>query len=64
MIMFTPKHVGAVLMKNFIFILRQFSCASVGEKINFDNTKMHGTTVEKKNGYKPLTSSRDLLYRI
>jgi len=47
-----PKHVGAVLMSILMSILklllRQFTCASVGKKKNFDNIKMHGVYVKKK----------------
>jgi hypothetical protein len=43
-----PKHVRAVLMSILMQILklflRQFTCASVGEK-NFDNIKMQGMYV-------------------
>ena len=45
MMVFTLKHVGAVLMQILIILLKQFSCASVGEK-NVDNIKMHGTTIK------------------
>jgi hypothetical protein len=31
-----PKHVAAVLMSTLKLFLRQFTCASVGEKKNFD----------------------------
>ena len=46
----TPKHVGAVLMPILMRILelflRQFNCASVGKRINFDSTNMHGNYVK------------------
>jgi hypothetical protein len=32
MMVITPKHVGAVLMEILIFLLKRFSCASVGKK--------------------------------
>jgi hypothetical protein len=32
MMVITPKHVGAVLMQILILFLKQFSCASVGDK--------------------------------
>jgi len=32
MMVITPKHVGAVLMQILILLLKQFSCASVGDK--------------------------------
>ena len=51
MMVITPKHVGAVLMSILMWILKlflgQLTCASVGEKKNFDNIKMHGMYVEK-----------------
>jgi hypothetical protein len=44
MMVITPKHVGAVLMSILTYIrklfLRQFSCVSVGEQLNFDSIKM------------------------
>jgi len=39
----TPKHVGAVLMSILILLLKQFSCASVGNKTLITKTPSFNT---------------------
>ena len=42
MMVITPKHVGGVLMSIVILLLKQFSCASVGDKTDY--IRNHGTS--------------------